>query len=149
MINWSVCLAIADRVSIADFSWTWSDRWFWPGTQLWQVFNLCMTILLIIVPLLDACIFVYIYLFIAFFFTDAMVCLDWTGAENLPFLLQLVVASFLFLNTWIFITSLGRLRSSIEASDMSSIEAVISCDEERLRLEKEAEALAGQVCLSG
>ncbi|PIN03553.1 putative transporter (ABC superfamily) [Handroanthus impetiginosus] len=37
-----------------------------------------------------------------------------------------------------------HLTREIEASDMSSLEAVISCDEERLRLEKEAEALAGQ-----
>lgn len=38
-----------------------------------------------------------------------------------------------------------HLTREIEASDMSSLEAVINCDEERLRLEKEAEALAGQV----
>ncbi|KAA8544116.1 hypothetical protein F0562_022128 [Nyssa sinensis] len=37
-----------------------------------------------------------------------------------------------------------HLSREIEASDMSALEAVISCDEERLRLEKEAEALAGQ-----
>ncbi|XAR59710.1 Adenosinetriphosphatase [Bertholletia excelsa] len=37
-----------------------------------------------------------------------------------------------------------HLTREIEASDMSSLQAVISCDEERLRLEKEAEALAGQ-----
>ncbi|CAA2973339.1 ABC transporter F family member 1-like [Olea europaea subsp. europaea] len=37
-----------------------------------------------------------------------------------------------------------HLTREIEASDMSSLEAVINCDEERLRLEKEAEALAGQ-----
>ncbi|CAK9158542.1 unnamed protein product [Ilex paraguariensis] len=37
-----------------------------------------------------------------------------------------------------------HLSREIEASDMSSLEAVINCDEERLRLEKEAEALAGQ-----
>ncbi|KAK4440703.1 ABC transporter F family member 1 [Sesamum alatum] len=37
-----------------------------------------------------------------------------------------------------------HLSREIEASDMSSLEAVISCDEERLQLEKEAEALAGQ-----
>ncbi|KAF5937690.1 hypothetical protein HYC85_025196 [Camellia sinensis] len=37
-----------------------------------------------------------------------------------------------------------HLSREIEASDMSSLEAVMSCDEERLRLEKEAEALAGQ-----
>ncbi|KAJ8751565.1 hypothetical protein K2173_016806 [Erythroxylum novogranatense] len=36
-----------------------------------------------------------------------------------------------------------HLTREIEASDMSSLEAVISCDEERLKLEKEAEALAG------
>lgn len=41
-----------------------------------------------------------------------------------------------------------HLSREIEASDISSLEAVISCDEERLRLEKEAEALARQVCLS-
>lgn len=38
-----------------------------------------------------------------------------------------------------------HLSREIEASDMSSLEAVICCDEERLKLEKEAEALAGQV----
>lgn len=38
-----------------------------------------------------------------------------------------------------------HLSREIEASDMSSLQAVISCDEERLRLEKEVEALAGQV----
>ncbi|KAJ6904603.1 ABC transporter F family member 1 [Populus alba x Populus x berolinensis] len=37
-----------------------------------------------------------------------------------------------------------HLTREIEASDMSSLEAVISCDEERLELEKEAEALAAQ-----
>ncbi|XP_030453517.1 ABC transporter F family member 1 [Syzygium oleosum] len=37
-----------------------------------------------------------------------------------------------------------HLSREIEASDMSSLEAVISCDEERLQLEKEAEALAAQ-----
>ncbi|XP_057509086.1 ABC transporter F family member 1 [Actinidia eriantha] len=37
-----------------------------------------------------------------------------------------------------------HLSREIDASDMSSLEAVMSCDEERLRLEKEAEALAGQ-----
>ena len=41
-----------------------------------------------------------------------------------------------------------HLTREIEASDMSSLEAVICCDEERLQLEKEAEALAGQVFLS-
>ncbi|KAI5666365.1 hypothetical protein M9H77_16218 [Catharanthus roseus] len=37
-----------------------------------------------------------------------------------------------------------HLSREIEASDLSSLEAVINCDEERLQLEKEAEALAGQ-----
>ncbi|KAL9322740.1 hypothetical protein ACSQ67_010793 [Phaseolus vulgaris] len=37
-----------------------------------------------------------------------------------------------------------HLSREIEASDMSALEAVISCDEERLKLEKEAEALAAQ-----
>lgn len=37
-----------------------------------------------------------------------------------------------------------HLSREIEASDMSSLEAVISCDEERLKLEKEAEILAAQ-----
>ncbi|CAN6559869.1 hypothetical protein ACFX13_030441 [Malus domestica] len=37
-----------------------------------------------------------------------------------------------------------HLSSEIEASDMSSLEAVISCDEERMRLEKEVEELAAQ-----
>jgi len=37
-----------------------------------------------------------------------------------------------------------RLTREIEASDMSALEAVISCDEERLKLEKEAEVLAAQ-----
>lgn len=39
-----------------------------------------------------------------------------------------------------------HLSREIEASDMTSLEAVINCDEERLTLEKEAEALASQVC---
>ena len=39
-----------------------------------------------------------------------------------------------------------HLTREIEASDMSALEAVISCDEERVRLEQEAEALASQVC---
>lgn len=39
-----------------------------------------------------------------------------------------------------------HLTREIEASDMSALEAVISCDEERLKLEKEAEALGGEVC---
>ncbi|GAY31843.1 hypothetical protein CUMW_272450 [Citrus unshiu] len=37
-----------------------------------------------------------------------------------------------------------HLTREIEASDMSSLEAVISCDEERLKLEKEAEFLGAQ-----
>ncbi|XWS29013.1 hypothetical protein CRYUN_Cryun25bG0120300 [Craigia yunnanensis] len=37
-----------------------------------------------------------------------------------------------------------HLTREIEASDMSALEAVISCDEERLKLEKEAETLAAQ-----
>ncbi|KAF3673950.1 ATP-binding cassette sub-family F member 2 [Capsicum annuum] len=37
-----------------------------------------------------------------------------------------------------------HLSREIEASDMTSLEAVINCDEERLQLEKEAEALAGR-----
>jgi len=41
-----------------------------------------------------------------------------------------------------------HLTREIEASEMSALEAVISCDEERVRLEQEAEALAAQVCTS-
>ncbi|XWS71860.1 hypothetical protein CRYUN_Cryun03dG0174100 [Craigia yunnanensis] len=37
-----------------------------------------------------------------------------------------------------------HLTREIEASDMSALESVISCDEERLSLEKEAETLASQ-----
>ncbi|XP_008789541.1 ABC transporter F family member 1-like isoform X2 [Phoenix dactylifera] len=37
-----------------------------------------------------------------------------------------------------------HLTREIEASDMSALQAVINCDEERLRLEKEAEILAAQ-----
>ncbi|KAJ0966596.1 hypothetical protein J5N97_023513 [Dioscorea zingiberensis] len=37
-----------------------------------------------------------------------------------------------------------HLSREIEASDMSSLEAVINCDEERLKLEKEAELLAAE-----
>ncbi|EEF38635.1 ATP-dependent transporter, putative [Ricinus communis] len=37
-----------------------------------------------------------------------------------------------------------HLTREIEASDMSSLQAVISCDEERLKLEKEVEILAAQ-----
>ncbi|CAJ1979259.1 unnamed protein product [Sphenostylis stenocarpa] len=37
-----------------------------------------------------------------------------------------------------------HLTREIEASDMSALEAVISCDEERLKLEQEAELLAAQ-----
>lgn len=37
-----------------------------------------------------------------------------------------------------------HLTREIEASDLSSLEAVINCDEERLKLEKEAELLAAQ-----
>lgn len=37
-----------------------------------------------------------------------------------------------------------HLSREIEASDMSSLQAVMNCDEERLALEKEAEALAAQ-----
>ncbi|XP_043701097.1 ABC transporter F family member 1 [Telopea speciosissima] len=37
-----------------------------------------------------------------------------------------------------------HLSREIEASDMTSLEAVINCDEERLKLEKEAEALAAE-----
>lgn len=41
-----------------------------------------------------------------------------------------------------------HLTREIEASDMSALEAVICCDEERMKLEKDAEALAGQVCIT-
>lgn len=41
-----------------------------------------------------------------------------------------------------------HLTREIEASDMSSLEAVINCDEERMALEKEAEILAAQVCVN-
>ncbi|MCL7022850.1 hypothetical protein MKW94_029548 [Papaver nudicaule] len=37
-----------------------------------------------------------------------------------------------------------HLTREIEASDMSSLDAVINCDEERIKLEKEAEILAAQ-----
>ncbi|OIW03912.1 hypothetical protein TanjilG_30188 [Lupinus angustifolius] len=37
-----------------------------------------------------------------------------------------------------------HLSREIEASDMSALEAVVNCDEERLKLEKEAETLAAQ-----
>ncbi|KAL1805376.1 hypothetical protein DCAR_0830976 [Daucus carota subsp. sativus] len=37
-----------------------------------------------------------------------------------------------------------HLTREIEASDMSSLQAVLNCDEEKLKLEKEAEALAAQ-----
>ncbi|KAJ8427715.1 hypothetical protein Cgig2_025114 [Carnegiea gigantea] len=37
-----------------------------------------------------------------------------------------------------------HLTREIEASDMSALQAVVSCDEERVRLEQEAEALASQ-----
>ena len=38
-----------------------------------------------------------------------------------------------------------HLTREIEASDMSALQAVVSCDEERVKLEKEAEILAAQV----
>lgn len=38
-----------------------------------------------------------------------------------------------------------HLSREIEASDMSSLQAVVSCDEERIRLEKEVEILSAQV----
>ena len=38
-----------------------------------------------------------------------------------------------------------HLSHEIEASDMSALQAVVSCDEERVKLEKEAEILAAQV----
>lgn len=38
-----------------------------------------------------------------------------------------------------------HLTREIEASDMSSLEAVMNCDEERLKLEAEVERLAAQV----
>lgn len=41
-----------------------------------------------------------------------------------------------------------HLTREIEASDMSALEAVICCDEERLKLEQEAEVLAAQVCFN-
>ena len=39
-----------------------------------------------------------------------------------------------------------HLTREIEASDMSSLQAVMNCDEEKIKLEKEAEVLAAQVC---
>lgn len=41
-----------------------------------------------------------------------------------------------------------HLSSEIEASDMSALQAVICCDEERMKLEKEAEILSAQVTSS-
>lgn len=38
-----------------------------------------------------------------------------------------------------------HLSHEIEASDMSALQAIVSCDEERVKLEKEAEILAAQV----
>lgn len=38
-----------------------------------------------------------------------------------------------------------HLSHEIEASDMSALQAVVSCDEERVKLEKEAEILSTQV----
>jgi len=38
-----------------------------------------------------------------------------------------------------------HLTREIEASDMSALQAVVSCNEERVKLEKEAEILAAQV----
>ena len=38
-----------------------------------------------------------------------------------------------------------HLSHEIEASDMSALGAVICCDEERVKLDKEAEILAAQV----
>jgi len=38
-----------------------------------------------------------------------------------------------------------HLSHEIEASDMSALQAVVTCDEERVKLEKEAEILAAQV----
>jgi ATP-binding cassette, subfamily F, member 2 len=38
-----------------------------------------------------------------------------------------------------------HLTHEIEASDMSALQAVVCCDEERVKLEKEAEILAAQV----
>lgn len=40
-----------------------------------------------------------------------------------------------------------HLSREIEASDLSSLEAVINCDEERLQLEREVEALVAQVSI--
>lgn len=40
-----------------------------------------------------------------------------------------------------------HLTREIEASDMTALEAVINCDEERMKLEKEAEILAAEVGL--
>jgi ATPase subunit of ABC transporter with duplicated ATPase domains len=37
-----------------------------------------------------------------------------------------------------------HLSHEIEASDMSALQAVVTCDEERVKLEKEAEILAAQ-----
>lgn len=41
-----------------------------------------------------------------------------------------------------------HLTREIEASDLSALEAVISCDEERIKLEKEVERLAAEVVCS-
>lgn len=38
-----------------------------------------------------------------------------------------------------------HLSHEIEASDMSALQAVVTCDEERVKLEREAELLAAQV----
>jgi ATPase subunit of ABC transporter with duplicated ATPase domains len=40
-----------------------------------------------------------------------------------------------------------HLTHEIQASDMSALQAVVTCDEERVKLEKEAEILAAQVRL--
>lgn len=41
-----------------------------------------------------------------------------------------------------------HLSREIDASDMTSLEAVINCDEERMKLEQEVETLAAQVCIA-
>lgn len=144
-------LFIADRVFIGYFPWTWSHCWFWIGVKLWKVrcrywiksFSLPSTAK-----------FYYVLLFKPGTLTNDCDLL-WFSSRRYG-LLGLNGCGKSTLLTAIGMRELPipehmdihHLSREIEASDMSALEAVITCDEERLQLEKEAETLAAQVCLS-
>lgn len=134
---------VTDRVSICYIPWTWSHCWFWTGAELWKVCVLSLPQLVQMGGDIHTWKFyLWLWLLWIFFRRYGLLGLNGCGKSTL---LTAIGCRELPIPDHMDIYHLSR---EIEASDMSALEAVISCDEERLKLEKEAEALAAQVSSS-